>query len=327
MLNVVTDSEASAEELSIPYSSFTFSCEFDEETKLPLFPGSAIRGALGKALKQSVCVVRQVPCKDCALNGTCLYPALFEPKRNVADCQLPGSTVIQPYILRLPSFNYIKEKANQRTFTFEVLLFGKYTKIFPQIFYAVRLMGENGIGKNSQNERGSFSIKEVLAESQVVYDAATERLIAPAEQTLSVPTSINFKGSYKSLRCELQTPLRIRHSRRLLQKISFEELLYASVRRLNQLSASYGNMGAIEISPLRDQVADVKVQSDKTSWVDWTRYSFRQQTRMKLGGLLGEVVFSNVPEGVMPLLSAVEKFNIGKQSTFGLGKICFELME
>ncbi len=42
------------------------------------FPGNAWRGALGHALRRTVCVTRAPACTGCMLYRSCLYPYFFE---------------------------------------------------------------------------------------------------------------------------------------------------------------------------------------------------------------------------------------------------------
>lgn len=53
---------------------------------------------------------------------------------------------------------------------------------------------------------------------------------------------------------------------------------------------------------------------------DWERYSNRQRTRMKLGGVVGTATYAGDLAPFLPLLSLGEWLHVGKGATFGLGK-------
>ncbi|HDZ02552.1 MAG TPA: CRISPR system precrRNA processing endoribonuclease RAMP protein Cas6 [Nitrospirae bacterium] len=55
-------------------------------------------------------------------------------------------------------------------------------------------------------------------------------------------------------------------------------------------------------------------------WYDWERYSARQETKMKMGGFVGEITFEGDIEPFMPILKAGEVLHVGKGTGFGLGK-------
>lgn len=65
---------------------------------------------------------------------------------------------------------------------------------------------------------------------------------------------------------------------------------------------------------------DVKTIRNKLRWVDWERYSTRQQARMKFGGWVGEITYKGDFQKYLPLLSLGEHIHVGKATTFGLGK-------
>jgi CRISPR/Cas system endoribonuclease Cas6 (RAMP superfamily) len=70
-----------------------------------------------------------------------------------------------------------------------------------------------------------------------------------------------------------------------------------------------------------DQAAtQVKLVKSNTSWYDWERYSNRQQQRMNMGGIVGELVYEGELAPFLPLLRLGMYTHIGKNTTFGLGK-------
>jgi hypothetical protein len=68
----------------------------------------------------------------------------------------------------------------------------------------------------------------------------------------------------------------------------------------------------------------VEVVRSELRWLDWERYSHRQRTKMRLGGLMGEVEYGFADAMSMaeflPLLILGELLHIGTSTTFGLGK-------
>lgn len=69
----------------------------------------------------------------------------------------------------------------------------------------------------------------------------------------------------------------------------------------------------------------IKTIGSNLRWHDWERYSARQDTRMKMGGFVGEITFEGNIEPFMPLIKAGEVLHVGKGTTFGFGK--YEIKE
>lgn len=61
-------------------------------------------------------------------------------------------------------------------------------------------------------------------------------------------------------------------------------------------------------------------------WWDWERYSHRQQGRMKLGGVMGTVMLDGPISRFLPYLQLGEYVHVGKNATFGLGKISIAMI-
>ena len=69
-----------------------------------------------------------------------------------------------------------------------------------------------------------------------------------------------------------------------------------------------------------ERASTVSVVSHHLRWFDWERFSSRQNSEMKLGGLLGDVSFEGDVRPFGPLLRAGEIVHVGKGTSFGLGQ-------
>ena len=69
------------------------------------------------------------------------------------------------------------------------------------------------------------------------------------------------------------------------------------------------------------QVAErVRLLRSEVRWVDWERYSSRQQTTMKFGGIIGEAIYEGDLELLLPLLKVGEVVHVGRHCVFGNGR-------
>lgn len=71
----------------------------------------------------------------------------------------------------------------------------------------------------------------------------------------------------------------------------------------------------------------VRIVDADLRWFDWRRYSFRQDKAMLMGGMVGSVTYEGKIGEYMPLIEFCSEVHLGKQTSFGLGKIETEIVE
>ena len=76
----------------------------------------------------------------------------------------------------------------------------------------------------------------------------------------------------------------------------------------------------MDFKGLIDQAMTVETVNNNLRWHDWTRYSLRQDRRMKLGGLVGSVTYAGDLKPFTPFIALGQYVHVGKNCTFGLGK-------
>jgi len=64
----------------------------------------------------------------------------------------------------------------------------------------------------------------------------------------------------------------------------------------------------------------VQTAAAEVRWVDWERFSTRQQREMNLGGIVGTVTYAGEVAPFMPLLRLGELVHVGKAAVFGNGR-------
>ena len=71
---------------------------------------------------------------------------------------------------------------------------------------------------------------------------------------------------------------------------------------------------------LIDRARAIEITSHDLYWDDWSRYSGRQHTWMKFGGLLGEITYRGDLTPFLPWLALGEWMHVGGKTSFGLGR-------
>ena len=120
----------------------------------------------------------------------------------------------------------------------------------------------------------------------------------------------------------LETPLRLKFKNRFKAELSFHILVRAMLRRASSLLDCYGDgEPLLDYRGLVKRAETVHVVDTNLNWFDWKRYSHRQDKSMLMGGMIGSVIFEGKIEEYLPLIEFCSKTHLGKQTSFGLGKI------
>ena len=127
------------------------------------------------------------------------------------------------------------------------------------------------------------------------------------------------------LRLKFLTPVRLQTDGKVVMNklnITPELLITNIVRRCVVISYFYcgGSYKKIHF----DGIDKISATDNHLRFFDWSRYSNRQNTKMQMGGFVGNIILSNVPSSVIPSIYAGSHLGIGKHTVFGMGKYVIE---
>ena len=273
--------------------------------------GSAWRGAFGHALRQSVCVTKAPTCEGCGLLNTCPYPALFESRTPENATKLSRYPLTpSPYVLQ-------PDNIQDRVLRLGLVLYGTAAKQFSVVSLALRRAAEKGLTER----RVKLRLQSIAKEYSFNSNSWTQDLDAPVQfiETGQPPDQV---------RVRLLTPLRIKEQGRHVGAKEFRFRAFAAnlLRRVSLLTHFFGE-SALE-ADFRDGLAQaekVSLDNVQLKWRDWARFSSRQGTGMKLGGLIGEFEIGlQGIEFLWPCLLIGQWTHVGKNCTFGLGRYVIE---
>jgi len=298
------------------YGKYSFACELESTAKLPFYKGSALRGVFGRALKKTVCALRQQQCDACLLNTRCLYAAVFETPVTSRSSDTPHPFVLEPPLIPETEF------PAGAPFDFSLLLFGEANKSLPYFVYAVDQMGRLGIGARQNGMRGRFRLASVKHGRKTIYDVERKKLLLPPALETLAPTPHPSDNKVKTLTLAIETPLRMKTQNRLTAGLPFHVLVRGMLRRVSSLMKYYAEgEPPLDYKGLVQRAMDIQATANNLQWFDWRRYSFRQDNEMLMGGITGSVTYEGELNEFMPLVRFCEKAHVGKQTSFGLGKI------
>lgn len=302
--------------------TFALTLRARERLFLPPYLGSTLRGGFGHAFRRISCVLRRQECSNCLLRGKCVYSYVFEtpPPTDSAMMRLYPS-VPHPFVLQPPARSKEQLAAGEEL-DFGLVLIGRAVDLEPYFVLAFSELGEMGLGRG----RGKFDLARVDlcpldGERRTIYRNGDEQLAdSGAGQTLPLRVD-EPSGDLNEIALWLETPLRIKFQEQLNDSLPFHVLIRSLLRRISALAYFHGG-GPIDLDYRRliEQAESVRTVQPKLRWHDWERYSSRQDTRMKLGGLMGSVRYAGDLAPFLSLLRLGEVVHVGKNATFGLGR-------
>lgn len=312
------------------YGNYTIHCTLDHDAMLPIFKGSAFRGGFGHALKRTVCAVGRAGCEGCLLGETCVYVRVFEPngwgveERVIKDQGgLRRNALPHPFVI-VPPLHEERWFSKGASFDFGLLLFGEANDLLAYFIYAFEQMGRAGIGERTNGKRGGFSLDRVMSGTTTIFSRDAGKLSKPETRTLAVePASAD--GKVRRMKVTLESPLRLKFENRLNDGLPFHVLTRAMLRRVSTLSAAFGQGEPdLDYKGMVKRAEHVMIVQNRLAWLDVKRYSSRQDQAMLMGGVTGSVTYEGDLDEFMPLVDFCTQVHLGKQTTFGLGKIRVE---
>ena len=332
--------------MHIKTGSFSFNVKALEPIILPPYKGSTLRGGFGYAFKRLVCALKDRECPDCLLKEKCVYSYIFEtPPPSDTKVMRKYRTAPHPFIIEPPPEKRRGYKPGDEIH-FGLTLIGRAIDYLPYFIYTFDELGKIGIGKG----KAKYELREVTNDGKTIYDSASKTLktFNPVLVSLAVPTlekSIsNYpplanpqtipplekggQGGFQSeqLTLDFLTPTRILYDSHLTLDLEFHILIRNLLRRLSLLYYFHcnGDPSDWDFKGMIEKAKDVRVKKQALKWYDWERYSTRQDTRMKMGGFVGNISFEGNIEPFIQLIKAGEILHVGKGTAFGLGKYRIE---
>lgn len=282
---------------TLPLIQLKFTYEIMAGGEVNDFLGSAIRGYLGRTLKQEVCTVKNVSCTDCFFKSRCSYANIFEPLRSnfkVDSALLSAQNQIPPPLM-------IKVDNKQKIvtgnlFCFTLTVVGQLPKDTQQVLLKC-LKNIQFFMRHQTIKMHCKSVEQLLPLSWL----NAERGLSI---TINTPTSIKLKG-------------------RVLKahNFSIEAFLFTLIRRVKTLALFYGQaLSETEVKKYQQAIQSVQVKKQTLQNANWQRYSFKQKQSVPMQGVFGDFIIEGQGLKILlPLLQLGEQINNGKGSFMGLG--------
>jgi len=246
------------------------------------FLGYALRGLLGRALFNAVCIYPQAQCTQCILRESCAYPQLFKPSElNSAQTRLPG------YVIHDWSLT-----ENRCSLHMTLLVFGSAVR-YLEITLKSLMRIDGHIQLLGARQGRIIHMLDVGSERQLLH---------PNQRAKVMP--IKIMPNYTSqLSICLQTPLATKHQQ--------QDFLFAALRtRLRRLLVDYGQ---------GDWSREVPVWKVINQQLHTTRITVN--ARRQLSGVLGTLYLDEISPEAFRLLSLGQYIHAGADAVAGMGKL------
>ncbi|MHB1420051.1 MAG: CRISPR system precrRNA processing endoribonuclease RAMP protein Cas6 [Bacillota bacterium] len=293
---------------------------------LPPYKGSTLRGGFGQVFQQIVCAQRGQDCKVCLLGNTCPYKYIFE------TTPPPGAEMLRnyqdiprPFVLEPPLDTKTDYEPGEKL-SFNLVLFGRSIQYLPYFLVTFRELGSTGIGKGRRpfKFRSVYSVNELNGERRSIY-ADEDGLVRNVEQIITgedILNACNIQTSTSRAMVRFLSMTRLKFEDHFVNAVEFHVLIRNLLRRMSSLSYFHHDQEMeADFPSIIEKAQKVSIVHSDTHWVDWERYSSRQDSRMNLGGVVGDVTYEGDLAEFLPLLLLGQWTHVGKAVTFGMGKI------
>jgi hypothetical protein len=284
--------------------------------RIPFYPGTLFRSMLGKHLHDMVCLRPNLKCEDCPFNARCPYGATFEPVSSKVAPQYVNQMryLTPPFVIEAPTFQNLRILSGQRI-EIGLKLFGYAVDHFKYFVEAIRLTGISGLGP----DRVPFTVEEIRyisnngGGSKVISSHTDISRMEPIFQTK------NFHDySSNKVLVVFSTPLRAQVSGKMVRVLTKEVLVSNCLRRAKYLLSMYSTPK--ELPSVEELIQGIELEKISGNWVDFVRYSARQQNTVPLSGLTGTYSLTGDLYELLPILELCSFAHIGKQTVLGLGE-------
>lgn len=296
----------------IRYIKLHFTLQMTEDTVMPRYKASAIRGGMGEMLLRANCI-RDRNCDSCDFESECIVRRTMYSRMEIQPKFMSSGDSVG-YVTECE--DYREEFRKGEEWKFNLILFGKNIVYFSQYMSALYALGMNGLGK----EHSRFEIVSVT--NTRGRELLKGNNIAMSEYSVeTVADYIEYRKNHikkKPLSGEIKfkTPLTVKFRGEMLNAFAIEPVYEAARRRVYMLDCFEG----IESEELLSEVKLPSVTAEEHNSVSVKRYSTHKESSMRLQGIEGMMKVDSMPEDLLNILLAGELVHIGKNTSFGFGR-------
>jgi hypothetical protein len=311
-------------------TKYRFVLEPIESMILPPHQGATLRGSFGQAFKRMTCSRPQsrAPCKGCQEQDRCAYSYVFEtPVPPDSEVLRTHEAVPRPFVFEPPLGGKTEYDLGDEL-DFGLVLIGRGIDYLPYFILAFKALGEVGMGRGQRR----FRLKHVWARDPLgpwetlIYDGPSDALrnVEMATSIVEIERMASTLSDHE-LSVHFLTPTRLKHKGEIVREPDFHILVRALLRRVSSLYYFHcDQQWEIDYRGLVELAQTVETVQGEAYWERWERYSSKQDQRIDMGGLVGEMRYAGPLTDFRSLLMLGSVVHVGKGNVFGNGRYVVE---
>lgn len=284
-------------------------CIAKKDKRLGPFGSNILRGKFGAEFRRLVCLRPSSNCLNCSLRTSCPYAVVFETSPPpLTKVMRKYNSAPRPFIIYFP-FKSVSFNEGERM-TIELTLVGKANDYLPYFAYCfLNIL-----------KRLDFELVSLSCDGENLFKG----------DSVKVPTgdynylSFSLSDDYSSFSVELlfESPLRLVFNEELQSLPSFPALMRSFFRRIVLLDYFHcGGDGEYPFKEVLELLDGVNMVDFSISEGVFERFSHRQKRRIPLYGVTGKARYEPIYGFLLPYLRAMRDIHVGKNTTFGFGKV------
>lgn len=301
--------------IALPLDHVTIRIAARVERPIRLHPhaGTALRGAIGDAMRWHHCVTDLPTCSTCPVFEQCSFGPVWQPRPDASGSP-PAPYVISPPAWRPDGRRYRVGDALR----FHVVLLGWARTRTGALVDAVRNALAHRIGG------GRARLESAWIGSRQISDVDGRLTLGLAGQ----PLRFEEQGGWREdVRLTFRTPWQSETGDGELAQFEPHRFTEHLLARLARLCERHGTGPfPLDGDELRMQARTARVVTDATMPVAFVRESARQQRRIPMRGRVGVVEVANVTRPVRALWRLAMVTHAGKKAALGFGSVRMEAM-
>lgn len=316
---------------NIKIAKYRFFLQTEDEVKLDRGTNNSLRRDFTPLFKQITCPLTDNPCGEvCKKEEGCPYSFVFESSGIPLDAKNKRfQTPPKPFIFE-PSLTKKTFYSRNEEFNLDLVLVGDALKYFPHFVSTLRALGQIGIGFSS----GRFFIKNVVPFDLFENYVSGNYIWNPESPSSDDGASFSlgdlyekYQGEYKEIkevRVNLVTPLRMKRLGTEDWHLHFRGLLRNVLTRIANLGYRYcGYDEFMEFPEIIYKSGIVRTISEKF-FQEERKSNFPQRVDLRKTGSLGNIVYRGNITDFWGILRLAELLHLGKNTSFGFGRVVVE---